>query len=157
MTRASGAGPGLAGRPDFNAAGKSDYFVIRGLLAKSVTEAARFIAERGIVEEGSPFLVRFITQVAGWFGLVVTQKAAAQTIPVIGAVGGQPLIMHLSTTSNQWPAAILPSAGLSESTGKRLFLLLTRRFGETSNHHPDQEGQEPYPADCATYNDCRIF
>ena len=33
-------------------------------------------------------LVRLITQVAGRFGLVVTQKAAAQTIPVIGALGG---------------------------------------------------------------------
>jgi EcsC protein family len=33
-------------------------------------------------------LVRLITQIAGRFGLVVTQKAAAQTIPVIGALGG---------------------------------------------------------------------
>jgi hypothetical protein len=33
-------------------------------------------------------LVRLITQVASRFGLVVTQKAAAQTIPVIGALGG---------------------------------------------------------------------
>ena len=79
---------GLAGRLDTDTPGKNDYFVIRGLLAKSVSEAARFIAERGIVEEGSPVLVRLITQIASRFGLVVTQKAAAQTIPVIGAVGG---------------------------------------------------------------------
>ncbi len=79
---------GLGGRPDVADTTKSDYFVIRGLLAKSVTEAARFIAERGIVEEGSPVLVRLITQVASRFGLVVTQKAAAQAIPIIGAVGG---------------------------------------------------------------------
>ena len=57
------------------------------ILAKSVTEAARFIAERGVVE-GSPVLVRLITQVASRFGTVVSQKAAAQTIPVIGALGG---------------------------------------------------------------------
>lgn len=79
---------GLGGRTETDDAGKSDYFIIRGILAKSVTEAARFIAERGIVEEGSPVLVRLITQIAGRFGLVVTQKAAAQTIPVIGALGG---------------------------------------------------------------------
>jgi hypothetical protein len=79
---------GLGGRPETDDTTKSDYFVIRGILAKSVTEAARFIAERGIVEEGSPVLVRLITQVASQFGLVVTQKAAAQTIPVIGALGG---------------------------------------------------------------------
>lgn len=79
---------GLGGRTETDEGAKGDYFVIRGILAKSVTEAAHFIAERGIVEEGSPVLVRLITQVASRFGMVVTQKAAAQTIPVIGALGG---------------------------------------------------------------------
>jgi len=61
---------------------------VRGMLAKSVTHAARFIAERGVLEKGGPLLVRFIAQVASRFGTVVTQKLAAQAIPVIGAVGG---------------------------------------------------------------------
>jgi hypothetical protein len=67
---------------------ESGYFVVRGMLAKSITEAARFITERGIVEEGAPILVRFIAQVASRFGVVVTQKLAAQTLPVVGALGG---------------------------------------------------------------------
>ena len=79
---------GIGGRPETDDVAKSDYFVVRGILAKSVTEAARFIAERGVVEEGSPVLVRLIAQVAARFGFVVSQKAAAQTIPVIGALGG---------------------------------------------------------------------
>ena len=61
---------------------------MRGMLAKSVTEAARFIAERDVIEEGGPIPVRFITQVASRFGAVVTQKVAAQTLPVVGALGG---------------------------------------------------------------------
>src|ERR1700716_2068553 len=69
-------------------ASESGYFAARGMLAKSVTEAARFIAERGIVEEGSPVLVRFITQVASRFGVAVSQKVAAQALPVVGALGG---------------------------------------------------------------------
>jgi hypothetical protein len=69
-------------------AAESGYFVVRGMLAKSITEAARFITERGIIEEGAPILVRFIAQVASRFGLVVTQKLAAQTLPVVGALGG---------------------------------------------------------------------
>src|SRR5262245_11688619 len=48
----------------------------RGLLAKSVAEAARFIAERGVLAEGAPVLVRFIAQIASRFGVVVTQKLA---------------------------------------------------------------------------------
>jgi hypothetical protein len=58
------------------------------MLAKSVSEAARFVAERGLIEEGAPVVVRFITQVASRFGVVLTQKFAAQALPVVGALGG---------------------------------------------------------------------
>jgi hypothetical protein len=78
----------LGGRPGAANASESGYFAVRGMLAKSVTEAARFIAERGVIEEGAPVLVRFIAQVASRFGVVVTQKVAAQTVPVVGALGG---------------------------------------------------------------------
>jgi hypothetical protein len=67
---------------------ESGYFAARGLLAKSIAEARRFIAERGVVAEGAPVLVRFIAQIASRFGVVVTQKLAAQAVPVIGALGG---------------------------------------------------------------------
>jgi hypothetical protein len=69
-------------------AAESGYFAVRGLLAKSVAEAARFIAERGGVAEGAPVLVRLIAQIAPRFGVAVTQKLAAQAVPVIGALGG---------------------------------------------------------------------
>jgi hypothetical protein len=69
-------------------ASESGYFAVRGMLAKSITEAARFLAERGIIEEGAPVLVRFMAQVASKFGVVVTQKIAAQALPIIGALGG---------------------------------------------------------------------
>ena len=64
------------------------YFAVRGLLAQSITEASRFILERGVADEGAPVLVRFLVQVAARFGFVVSQKLAAQAVPVIGAVGG---------------------------------------------------------------------
>jgi EcsC protein family len=76
----------LGGRADSADASESGYFAVRGILAKSVTEAARFIAERGIVEEGVPVLVRFITLVASRFGIVLTQKFAAQALPLVGAL-----------------------------------------------------------------------
>ena len=78
----------LGGRPGSADASESGYFAVRGILAKSVTQAARFIAERGVIEEGGPLLVRFIAQVASRFGVVVTQKVAAQAVPVVGALGG---------------------------------------------------------------------
>ena len=58
------------------------------MLAKTVTQAARFVAERGVMKEGAPILLKFVTQVAARFGMVVTQKVAAQALPVVGALGG---------------------------------------------------------------------
>lgn len=78
----------LGGRSGSDDASESGYFAVRAMLAKTVSEAARYIAERGVVEEGAPILVRFLTQVASRFGVVVTQKVAAQALPVLGALGG---------------------------------------------------------------------
>jgi len=77
----------LGGRAGSTDASESGYFAVRGMLAKTITEAARFIADRGVME-GGPLLVRFITQVASRFGVVVSQKIAAQAMPVVGALGG---------------------------------------------------------------------
>lgn len=63
------------------------YFALRSVLAHEVSEAAKFIAQRGLVE-GAPPIARLITTVAARFGTVVSEKAAAQSVPVIGAVGG---------------------------------------------------------------------
>lgn len=78
----------LGGGTPGDDAAESTYFAVRGILAKSTAEAARFIAERSLIEEGAPLLVRFLTQIAARFGIVVTQKFAAQAVPVIGAFGG---------------------------------------------------------------------
>ncbi len=77
-----------AGRSKSDDASESAYFLMRGALAKSVTEAAGYITERGLVEEGAPALVRFVTQLAARFGVSVSEKVAAQAVPVIGAAGG---------------------------------------------------------------------
>jgi hypothetical protein len=48
----------LGGRAGSSDASESGYFAVRGMLAKSVTEAARFVAERGVIEEGAPVVIR---------------------------------------------------------------------------------------------------
>ncbi len=78
----------LGARPESDPASRGGYFAIRSILANSVTEAARFIAERGVAEEGAPVLVRFLGQIGSRFGFVVSEKMVAQAIPVVGALGG---------------------------------------------------------------------
>ncbi|PWB83520.1 MAG: peptidase [Methylocystaceae bacterium] len=64
------------------------YLAIRGVLAKSVTDAARYMTHRTIAEESAPVLVKLIGLIASRFGVVVSQKAAAQAVPLFGAMSG---------------------------------------------------------------------
>ena len=67
---------------------ETSYFAVRATLASSVTEAAEFIAKKGLTDNTAPMLVALISKIAKRFGIQVTQKAAAQAIPAIGAAGG---------------------------------------------------------------------
>ena len=66
----------------------SGYFAVRAALAKTMSEAARYAAHRSLLDSGAPALVRFSAQIAARFGIVVSQKVAAQAVPLLGAVGG---------------------------------------------------------------------
>jgi len=78
----------LGGRAQTDNFSESSYFAVRGALAKTITEATRYIAERGLLEEGAPIVARMAAQLASRFGIVVSQKVAAQAVPIIGALGG---------------------------------------------------------------------
>ena len=64
------------------------YFAARAALANAIAEAVEHLANRKIAEEAMPAILRLIGLVASRFQIQVTEKAAAQTLPVIGAVFG---------------------------------------------------------------------
>jgi hypothetical protein len=76
---------GKSGRDDASEVG---YFAIRSALAKQVSEAVRYITQRGLAEEGAPAIIRLITVISSRFGVTVTEKVAAQAVPLVGAAGG---------------------------------------------------------------------
>jgi hypothetical protein len=78
----------LGGRAAGDSAVDGGYFAVRTMLARTVGESARFLLQRGLADETAPILVRLVAQIAARFGLVVSQKLAAQAIPVLGAFGG---------------------------------------------------------------------
>ena len=78
----------LGGASRRDNATETGYFTVRVAMAKAISEAARHIAQKGLIREGAPVLARFIAQVTSRFGIVVSEKIAAQTVPVIGAVSG---------------------------------------------------------------------
>jgi len=67
---------------------ETGYFFVRSALAKAISDAAQHIVKIGLGQKGAPALVRLISAIATRFGIVVSEKAAAQAVPVIGAVGG---------------------------------------------------------------------
>lgn len=69
-------------------AAESGYFAARAALASAVSEAGKYLAEKGLGKSGAPALVRLISLIAARFGVVVSQKTAAQMVPVLGAAGG---------------------------------------------------------------------
>ena len=69
-------------------ASDSGYFAVRAALSQSVSKAAEYIAEKGLAEESAPALVRLIIKIAKRFSIQVSEKAAAQAVPAIGAAGG---------------------------------------------------------------------
>lgn len=78
----------LGGSSESDDGVETGYFTTRAALAKSVSEAATYVAKYGLADAGAPALVRFIKMIASRFSIVVTEKATAQAVPVVGAVGG---------------------------------------------------------------------
>ncbi len=77
-----------SGRTDADDAAETSYYGARIALSKAVQDALQYVAAQGVGSASAPALVRLVTALASRFGIVVTQKAMAQTIPVIGAIGG---------------------------------------------------------------------
>jgi hypothetical protein len=67
---------------------EADYFAVRAMLARGLLEIADFAIDKGAIRESGPLLARFLTKIAARFGIVVSQKVAAQAVAVLGAVGG---------------------------------------------------------------------
>ena len=72
-------------------ASKAGYFGVRAALAKEVSEALQHLATRTASRDTAPVLIRLIESIASRFGIVVSEKAAASAVPVIGAMGGATL------------------------------------------------------------------
>jgi hypothetical protein len=78
----------LGGRSRGDDGSEAGYYAIRAALARAIAEAGRHFAERGLITEGAPAIVRLIAAISSRFGVVVSEEIAAQAVPVVGAAGG---------------------------------------------------------------------
>jgi hypothetical protein len=70
------------------AAKDSAYYATRTALAQVTREAVSYVTQKGMAKESAPALLSFVGRIAARFGLEVSEKVAAELVPVAGAVGG---------------------------------------------------------------------
>jgi hypothetical protein len=78
----------LGGRSGSEYLHESGYFAVRAAMARSLTQAVRQVAGRGIIDESASAIMRLLSQIGARFGVVVSQKVAAQAVPLLGALTG---------------------------------------------------------------------
>jgi hypothetical protein len=70
---------------------ENGYYATRAVLAMAVTEATQVLAKNAgkvLTKESSSALLKFLAVIAERFSITVSEKAAAQAVPVVGALGG---------------------------------------------------------------------
>ena len=78
----------LGGRNPSDDASESAYYIARVSLANAVSEAAHHLVSKHAIKGAAPPLLNLIQRIAARFSIQVSEKAAAQAIPIIGAAGG---------------------------------------------------------------------
>ncbi|NRF66026.1 EcsC family protein [Aquincola sp. S2] len=78
----------LGGPSKGDDASETGYFAMRSALARAVSDAGGHLLRHAMLQDGAPALLRLISVVAARFNVQVSEKAAAQAVPVIGAAGG---------------------------------------------------------------------
>jgi hypothetical protein len=76
---------------------ESAYYATRSALAQVTREAASYIVQKGTAKGGAPAVIQFLSRIAARFGLEVSEKVAAELVPIAGSVGGlalNVLFMH---------------------------------------------------------------
>jgi len=64
------------------------YFAARALLTRMTSEATAYMVQRGALELTGPMMNRLLAELVSRFSIVVSDRIAASSLPVIGAVGG---------------------------------------------------------------------
>ncbi len=78
----------LGGPQSADDAAETGYYSVRVALAVHLSAVSRELLERGMASRTLPAAVNLVRAIAARFGVVVSEKAAAQMVPIVGAAGG---------------------------------------------------------------------
>ena len=78
----------LGGPAKSDDATETGYYGLRAMLAYHFSTVSQAAAEKGLADLQLPAVVNLIRAVAARFGIVISEKAAYQSLPLFGAAGG---------------------------------------------------------------------
>ncbi|MBS1212703.1 MAG: uncharacterized protein H6R26_1320 [Proteobacteria bacterium] len=79
----------FGGRSNLDNATETGYYGLRVALEAPIACASAYLAGQGVMTRTpAPVLVSLITTIAERFGVVLSEKAVAEMVPIIGAAGG---------------------------------------------------------------------
>ncbi len=63
-----------------------------------MSDAATYLAQKGVIRESAPAIARMVNAIAARFGVVVSEEVAAKAVPIIGAGWRQHRQCHVHVT-----------------------------------------------------------
>ena len=76
----------LGGTTETDDAAETGYYGVRMALSGYMTAAFAQVAQHGFQAESAPVVLKAISMIANRFGVTLSQRAAVQIVPVVGAV-----------------------------------------------------------------------
>jgi hypothetical protein len=78
----------LGGRSGDDDSTEHGYYAVRAGLSGITNKAAQQLAEKGIAQKSADFVAKLVARISPRFSAILGEKLAAQSAPVLGAVGG---------------------------------------------------------------------
>ncbi len=78
----------LGGNSKKDDSSDNSYWVMRAVLAKEISDAAKYLAHKGLARETAPAIIRLVNKLVARYSVVITEEVAAKAVPIVGAVSG---------------------------------------------------------------------
>jgi EcsC protein family len=76
------------GTPNFGQSAHFGYYASRTFLGRLTADTSALLLERGVANVSAPVVGGAVAEIAARYGVVVSERAAASALPLIGALGG---------------------------------------------------------------------
>lgn len=78
----------LGGNSKKDDASDNSYWVMRAVMAKEISSAAKYLGQKGFAKESAPAIVKLVNKIVARYSVVITEEVAAKAVPIVGAVSG---------------------------------------------------------------------